>query len=69
MHQKESWDKSSKSENDGKKLNIDIIKESIENNSFLVFRKITNKKVSERTNISLRTVSTILNRLKDLAIP
>lgn len=68
MHQKESWDKSSKSENDGKKLNIDIIKESIENNSFLVFRKITNKKVSERTNISLRTVSTILNRLKDLAI-
>ena len=32
------------------------------------YQKITNKKISEKTGISLRTVSTILNRFKKIDI-
>ena len=47
---------------------LDIIKEYIDKFSSLEFRKITNKKISEKTGISLRTVSTILNRFKKIDI-
>jgi predicted transcriptional regulator len=68
MHQHESWDKENEREYGEKKLNMDIIKEYIDKFSSLEFRKITNKKISEKTGISLRTVSTILNRFKKIDI-
>lgn len=68
MHQKDSWDKSSMRENEEKRLNMNLIKEFIDEHQYLEFRKITYRKIRIRTRISLRTISTIVNRFKDLAI-
>ncbi len=68
MHQIDSWDKSSERDWDRKKLDMSVIKNCIDEYSYLKFRKITNKKISEKTGISLRTVSTILNKFKKIDI-
>lgn len=63
-----AWYKVRESECGENRLNMDKIKDMIKIHDWFELAKISNKKISEKTGISLRTVSTILNRLKDLKI-
>lgn len=68
MHQIDSWDNASEIMYGEKRLDMGTIKDMIEEYSYLCFQKITNKKISDKTGISLSTVSKTLIKFKTLEI-
>lgn len=67
MHQDYSWDNASKSEEGVYKLDMDEIYFLIKENERLWLR-ISQKKIAEKTDISLRTIATIMSNFRDKGI-
>ncbi|MBQ2375291.1 MAG: winged helix-turn-helix transcriptional regulator, partial [Bacteroidales bacterium] len=67
MHQDYSWDNASKSEEGVYKINMDEINFLIDENERLWLR-ISQKKIAEKTDISLRTIATIMGNFRDKGI-
>lgn len=67
MHQDYSWDNASKSEEGVYKLDMDEIIFFIDENERLWLR-ISQKKIAEKTDISLRTIATIMGNFRDKGI-
>ncbi|MBQ5891495.1 MAG: winged helix-turn-helix transcriptional regulator [Bacteroidales bacterium] len=67
MHQDYSWDNASKSEEGVYKINMNEINFLIDENERLWLR-ISQKKIAEKTDISLRTIATIMGNFRDKGI-
>ncbi|MBO5844145.1 MAG: winged helix-turn-helix domain-containing protein, partial [Bacteroidales bacterium] len=67
MHQDYSWDNASKSEEGVYKIDMDTINFLIDENERLWLR-ISQKKIAEKTDISLRTIATIMGNFRDKEI-